>query len=80
MSRAIFNSWANLFVFLRPVENISYHKIVHVILLHPLRFLVNIVTLIIVCQITWTEGPSINSGKLLHYLSNSMGMGYEVDT
>ena len=52
--RGIFASWANLFVFLRPVENMSYHKIVHVSLLQPLRFLVNIVTLVIVCQITWT--------------------------
>jgi len=52
--RGIFASWANLFLFLRPVENMSYHKILHVSLLHPLRFIVNIVTLIIVCQITWT--------------------------
>jgi len=52
--RGIFTSWANLFVFLRPVENMTYHKIVHVSLLQPLRFLVNIVTLIIVCHITWT--------------------------
>jgi len=54
--RGIFATWANMFVFIRPVENMSYHKIVHVSLLQPLRFIVNIVTLIIVCHITWTAG------------------------
>ena len=60
VARGIFASWANLFVFLRPVENISYHKIVHVSLLQPLRFLVNIVTLTIVCHITWTDNRHIH--------------------
>ena len=63
VARAIFASWANLFVFLRPVENISYHKIIHVSLLQPLRFLINIVTLIIVCQITWTAETQNTNGE-----------------
>merc|ERR1719249_38232 len=63
VARAILSSWANLFVFLRPVENISYHKIIHVSLLQPLRFLVNIVTLTIVCQITWTAQTQNKEGE-----------------
>ena len=47
MTRGLFNSWANLFVFLRPVEKMSYNKITHVLLLQPLRFVVNIITLFI---------------------------------
>ena len=62
--RGIFATWGNLFIFLRPVENISYHKIVHVSLLQPLRFLVNIVTLIIVFYITWTAKRENSLGKL----------------
>ena len=52
--RGLFASWANLFVFLRPVENMSYHKITHATLLQPARFLVNIVTLFILVGVTWT--------------------------
>ena len=44
--RGLFTSWANLFILLRPVENMSYHKVTHALLLQPIRFLVNMVTLI----------------------------------
>ena len=54
MTRGLFNSWANLFVFLRPVEEMSYNKITHVLLLQPLRFLVNMVTLFILIGLTWS--------------------------
>ena len=54
MTRGLFNSWANLFVFLRPVEEMSYNKITHVLLLQPLRFLVNIITLFILIRLTWS--------------------------
>ena len=52
--RGLFTSWANLFIFLRPVENMSYHKITQTILLQPVRFLVNITTLSILVGLTWT--------------------------
>merc|ERR1719264_1959506 len=52
--RGLFTTWANLFILLRPVENMSYHKITHVGLLQPIRFLVNIVTLFILIGLTWT--------------------------
>merc|ERR1719209_2128004 len=52
--RGLFASWANLFLFLRPVENMSYHKVTHVGLLQPIRFLVNIVTLVILVGLTWS--------------------------
>merc|ERR1712024_81124 len=34
--RGLFTTWANLFILLRPVENMSYHKITHVGLLQPI--------------------------------------------
>jgi len=52
--RGLFTTWANLFILLRPVENMSYHKITHVVLLQPIRFLVNVVTLFILVGLTWT--------------------------
>ena len=52
--RGLFTTWANLFILLRPVENMSYHKITHVGLLQPIRFLVNIVTLVILVGLTWS--------------------------
>merc|ERR1719264_2197250 len=52
--RGLFASWANIFLFLRPVENMSYHKVTHVGLLQPIRFLVNIVTLVILVGLTWS--------------------------
>lgn len=52
--RGLFTTWANLFILLRPVENMSYHKITHVGLLQPIRFIVNIATLLILVGLTWT--------------------------
>ena len=37
LTRAIFTSWANLFLSLRPIEDISYKAIAHVCLLQPSR-------------------------------------------
>jgi len=51
--RGLFSSWANLFVLLRPVENMSYHKVTHALLLQPIRFLVNIITLVVLVVLTW---------------------------
>jgi len=52
LTRGLFTSWANLFIILRPVENMSYQKISHMCLLQPLRFLINIVTLIALVILT----------------------------
>jgi len=51
--RGIFASWTNVFLFFRPVENMSYQKISHAILLQPIRALVNIITLFILFGVTW---------------------------
>jgi len=60
--RGLFTSWANLFLFLRPVENMSYHKITHVGVLQPIRFLVNMITLVILVGLTWS--PTNNHTKI----------------
>jgi len=53
--RGLFSSWANLFILLRPVENMSYHKVTHAVLLQPIRFIVNIITLVVLVGLTWTS-------------------------
>ena len=79
-ARAIFATWANLFAFLRPVENISYHKIIHAGLLMPLRFLVNMVTLIIVYVLTWTwkNGPLKHKHKHTNFQTIALVISFAV--
>ena len=57
--RGIFSSWANLFIILRPVENISYHKITHMCLLQPIRFILNLLTLTLLILLTYAPSTSI---------------------
>ena len=79
-ARAIFATWANLFAFLRPVENMSYHKIIHAGLLMPLRFLVNMVTLIIVYVLTWTwkNGPLKHKHKHTNFQTIALVISFAV--
>ena len=64
--RGIFATWANLFLVLRPVENRSYHKITHMGILQPIKFLLNIVTLTILIVLTWVPTAGINTNVYIH--------------
>ena len=64
--RGIFATWANLFLVLRPVENRSYHKITHMGILQPIKFLLNILTLTILIVLTWVPTDGINSNVDRH--------------
>merc|ERR1712115_199837 len=72
MLRGIFSSWANLFLIFRPVKNMSYYKISHMILLQPLRFLINFITLIILIILTW-------SPVYFHNRLNFYNSGLQID-
>lgn len=68
--RGIFVSWSNIFFLSRPVEDTSYFRTVHMLLLQIFRFLLNLITLLIligyVVEIaTFAEALKI---KLLHVI------------
>jgi hypothetical protein len=62
----VFVSWANLFVAIRLVEHMSYSKIAPMLLLQPPRFILNILTLVILLFFTYTPSSAINSNVVRH--------------